>query len=158
MAGAEAEDGRESEAEGVPLTEPLGTNQFQLVPAGHSKVLILTGAALLCPHIPAGFQVEWMPIPCGFHGFHMEYFWLRAHPFWCKFPCSSVWYRYARLVLGHRVAGVRLGGIIITPAPTWHTHHVPSQLHQSSTTTIITFYDSQHDAGITRNAKEKHRH
>ncbi len=29
-----------------------------------------------------------MPIPCGFHGFYMEYFWLRAQPFWCKFPCS----------------------------------------------------------------------
>ena len=44
--------------------------------------------SLLCPHIPGGFQVEWMPIPYGFHPFHMEYFWLTAQPFWCKFPCS----------------------------------------------------------------------
>src|SRR6266581_1139090 len=29
-----------------------------------------------------------MEIPCGFHGFHMEFFWLRAQPFWCNFPCS----------------------------------------------------------------------
>ena len=41
--------------------------------------------SLLCPHIPGGFQVEWMPIPCGFH---MEFVWLRAQPFWCKFPYS----------------------------------------------------------------------
>ena len=34
------------------------------------------------------FQVESMPIPCGFHGFHMEFVWLRAQLFWRKFPCS----------------------------------------------------------------------
>ena len=44
--------------------------------------------SLLCPHIPGRFQVESMPIPCGFHGFHMEFVWLRAQPFWRKFPCS----------------------------------------------------------------------
>src|SRR6266545_3092204 len=43
--------------------------------------------SLLCPHIPGGFQVEWMPIPCGFHPFHMESVWLRAQPFRRKFPC-----------------------------------------------------------------------
>src|SRR6266571_1618982 len=44
--------------------------------------------SLLCLHIPGGFQVESMSIPCGFHRFHMEFVWLRAQPFWCKFPCS----------------------------------------------------------------------
>src|SRR5438309_4731388 len=44
--------------------------------------------SLLCPHIPGGFQVESMEIPCGFHKFHMEFFWLRAQPFWCNFPYS----------------------------------------------------------------------
>ena len=42
------------------------------------------------PHsrqIPGGIHANSM-WPCGFHGFHMEYFWLRAQPFWCKFPCS----------------------------------------------------------------------
>ena len=43
--------------------------------------------SLLCPHIPGGFQVESMPIPCGFHPFHMESVWLRAQPFRRKFPC-----------------------------------------------------------------------
>src|SRR6266540_1141824 len=28
-----------------------------------------------------------MPIPCGFHPFHMESVWLRAQPFRRKFPC-----------------------------------------------------------------------
>src|SRR6266542_3850263 len=46
-----------------------------------------TRRSLLCPHIPGGFQVEWMPIPCGFHPFHMESVWLRAQPFRRKFPC-----------------------------------------------------------------------
>src|SRR6266540_2467733 len=45
-----------------------------------------TRRSLLCPHIPGGFQVEWMPIPCGFHPFHMESVWLRAQPFRRKFP------------------------------------------------------------------------
>ena len=44
--------------------------------------------SLLCPHILGGFQVESMPSPCGFHGFHMEYFWLRAQPF---FHVYSIW-------------------------------------------------------------------
>jgi len=44
--------------------------------------------SLLCPHIPGGIQVESMLIPCGFHPFHMEFVWLRAQPFWRKFPYS----------------------------------------------------------------------
>src|SRR5438270_14071215 len=50
--------------------------------------LLVMWTSLLCPHIPGGFQVEWMPIPCGFHPFHMEFVWLRAQPFRRKFPCS----------------------------------------------------------------------
>src|SRR6266702_1311483 len=50
-------------------------------------LVALSTRSLLCPHIPGRFQVESMSIPCGFHGFHMEFVWLRAQPFWCKFPC-----------------------------------------------------------------------
>src|SRR6266498_2178413 len=52
-------------------------------------IVVLVGSrrSLLYPHIPGGFQVEWMPIPCGFHPFHMESVWLRAQPFRRKFPC-----------------------------------------------------------------------
>ena len=50
------------------------------------SLVVLVRRSLLCPHIPGGFQVEWMPIPCGFHPFHMESVWLRAQPFRRKFP------------------------------------------------------------------------
>ncbi len=61
----------------MQLCSELQRNQFM----EHSR-------SLLCPHIPGRFQVESMPIPCGFYRFHMEFVWLKAQPFWRKFPCS----------------------------------------------------------------------